>query len=60
MNQVKDRASSPSTRPNDTLEAEIAALDGAPTGVPMQPRDYIFLAVTGIVIPVILLLWGWA
>lgn len=39
-------------------EDEIAALAEAPTGAPMEARHYLFLLLTGIVLPVLLLIWG--
>lgn len=41
-------------------EAIISALEHAPTGAPMTGRDHALLAVLGIVLPVLLLIWGWA
>lgn len=41
-------------------EAEIEALSDAPTGEPMETSHWVFLGVSGIVLPIIVLWWGWA
>lgn len=60
MEQVNDRNAGISMDADAEFERQVAALDGAPTGMPLQSRDYIFLVATGIVIPALLLLWGWS
>ena len=60
MEQTIDSDSRESHHLEDDYESQIAALDRAPTGAPLGTQDYIFLFVTGIVIPVALLVWGWA
>jgi len=42
------------------IDAEIEALADAPTGEPMEARHWAFLLVSGIVLPILILLWGWA
>lgn len=41
-------------------EREIDHLADAPTGAPMERRHWAFLVVSGIVLPVLILWWGWA
>ncbi|MDF1747912.1 MAG: hypothetical protein P1V34_03455 [Alphaproteobacteria bacterium] len=45
---------------DNDYESQIAALDRAPTGAPFKTKDYVFLLITGVIIPVILLIWGWS
>ncbi len=40
-------------------EAKIAALDGAPTGAPLSGGSWIFLALSGVILPIMILIWGW-
>ncbi|MEQ8604663.1 MAG: hypothetical protein RIB45_15220 [Marivibrio sp.] len=60
MKQVNQPASVQDAQRDDDFEAQIAALDGAPTGAPLQSKDCVFLIATGIILPVALLLWGWS
>lgn len=41
-------------------EDEIERLADAPTGAPMEARHWVFLVVSGLVLPFLVLLWGWA
>ena len=40
-------------------DADIVALEHAPTGAPMEARHWVFLCMSGIVLPILILLWGW-
>lgn len=59
MEQTTDRGPGVLSHSDDDYESQIAALDRAPTGAPLERKDYVFLLVTGVVIPVVLLIWGW-
>lgn len=48
----------PAINSSSDQDAIIAALEHAPTGAPMTSRDYGYLALLGIVLPVLLLIWG--
>lgn len=41
-------------------EQDIEQLAHAPTGAPMEGRHWAFLLLSGLVLPVLILLWGWA
>jgi hypothetical protein len=41
-------------------DQEIENLADAPTGAPMEGRHWLFLFVSGVGVPVLILLWGWA
>ncbi|MEO9777996.1 MAG: hypothetical protein ABJH07_10440 [Sedimentitalea sp.] len=56
---LKSNQSLQGSRLETSLEAEIAALEHAPTGAPMETRHWVFLGISGIVLPVLVLLWGW-
>lgn len=45
---------------SDDEELLISSLEHAPTGAPMIRQNYIFLLLSGIVLPAILLVWGWS
>ncbi len=40
-------------------DAEIERLADAPTGASMESRHWAFLFTSGVVLPVLILLWGW-
>lgn len=44
----------------DIRDAEIEALESAPTGAPMEARHWLFLGASGILLPIIILWWGWS
>ena len=60
MSKLQNPGPSGHERMDDEYEAQIAALDAAPTGAPLTARDWAFLVATGLVAPVLLLIWGWA
>lgn len=43
----------------EDLDTYLDSLEGAPEGEDMQVRDWLVLALTGIIIPVGILIWGW-
>lgn len=66
MSEVQNHGPSSRARADDSrprideeYEAQIAALDTAPTGAPLTGKDWAFLGVTGLIAPVLLLIWGW-
>lgn len=40
-------------------DREIELLADAPTGAPMERCHWVFLLISGIALPVLILLWGW-
>ncbi|WP_298176964.1 hypothetical protein [Saccharomonospora sp.] len=44
---------------DETVLAELSALDTAPVGKEFNRADYVLLLVLGVVIPAVLLAWGW-
>lgn len=44
---------------DETVEVQARDLDASPTGRELHAADYALLAVMGLVIPAILLIWGW-
>lgn len=44
----------------DSEDAMISALENAPVGAPMTRRDHLHLLVLGLVVPALILIWGWA
>lgn len=44
---------------DETVEVQARELDSAPTGRELETADYVLLAALGVVIPIILLIWGW-
>lgn len=41
------------------LEAYLDSLEQAPEGEDMRARDWVILSLTGVIIPTVLLIWGW-
>lgn len=56
---LKTSATGPVTGHDAEEDAIILALEHAPTGAPMTRRDYGILGFLGVVVPVLLLTWGW-
>lgn len=42
-----------------TVVEDLAELDAAPTGADLNRRDYVLLFALGLLVPAILLVWGW-
>lgn len=43
----------------ETVEVQARDLDTAPTGRELATTDYVVLVVMGVIIPAVLLIWGW-
>jgi hypothetical protein len=59
---MKTETQKQATRPLHTdaaLEGRIADLEHAPTGAPLTNGDKAFLVGAGLVLPVVILIWGW-
>lgn len=44
---------------DETVEVQARDLDTASTGRELEKADYVVLVVMGVIVPAILLLWGW-
>ena len=55
----KRAATGPGAGRDAEEDAVILALEHAPTGAPMKRRDYGILGFLGVVVPILLLAWGW-
>ena len=44
---------------DEVVEMDLTDLDTEPQGGEMRPQDFVLLFSIGLVVPVILLIWGW-
>jgi hypothetical protein len=42
------------------FDRDVAALAHAPTGTDLERRDFALLFLLGVLLPIALLIWGWA